>query len=73
MRDRGAGGGHQDIHLQMLFYEVAESRAVNELDPIILLGFDPACRRKPLCGDENACVQMMEADVAVHVIKLSVL
>jgi hypothetical protein len=38
----------------MLFYKVAESSAVDELDPIILLGFDPASRRKPRCGDENA-------------------
>jgi hypothetical protein len=28
----------------MRFYEVAESRAVDELDPTILLGFDPASR-----------------------------
>ena len=39
--------GHQDVHVQILFYEVAESRAVDELDPIILLGFDPASRREP--------------------------
>lgn len=45
--------GHQDVHVQMLFYEVVESWAVDELDPIILLGFDPASRREPRCGDEN--------------------
>jgi hypothetical protein len=39
--------GHQDVYVQMLFYEVAESWAVDELDPIVLLGFDPASRREP--------------------------
>jgi hypothetical protein len=39
--------------MQMLFYKVAESRAVDELDPIILLGFDPASRCEPRCGDED--------------------
>jgi hypothetical protein len=26
--------GHQDVNVQMLFYKVAESRAVDELDPM---------------------------------------
>jgi hypothetical protein len=38
----------------MLFYEVAESRTVDEFDPVVLLGFDPASRREPRCGDEDA-------------------
>src|SRR5215207_1054549 len=45
--------GHQDVHVQMLFCEVAESWAVDELDPIILLGLHPASRREPRCGDQN--------------------
>jgi hypothetical protein len=45
---------HQDVHVQMRFYKVAEAWAVDELDPIVLLGFDPASCRKPRCGDENA-------------------
>ena len=45
---------HQDVHVQMRFYKVAEPWAVDELDPIVLLGFDPASCRKPRCGDENA-------------------
>ena len=40
-------GGHQDVYVQVLFCKVAESRAVDELDPIVLLGFDPASRREP--------------------------